>query len=346
MKEFMLSSPSTVVDAVREGVKAFQSTESPSLAESLVRLYGSVLRLVAPARKVLAVIENLRSNKSYCLVPEDQTIIARFFNTVLDFDEALAAIDVDVVDVYQPGLIPALISVTGMDYDIYSYIEDVIAPKFDLNPLQLPPNLAHFLANYSGDSGYCSERQISEMKAKVFGGMSFQWGRFHGNTEAMLPKFAFRESIPIRKGKLDALSKLCESLLEVRNILAITIRENWTLAELAKTKNMSVEVVMGDKYENIQNSTIINRSIVNDALKNVEDQCGTEMAKALESIARAVEESRSVAGGALFESFSKELQKKEPNKSALREFWEGLMKVVPNISTMVEATAKIAVLFA
>jgi len=102
---------------------------------------------------------------------------------------------------------------------------------------------------------------------------------------------------------------------------------------------------MGDKFENIQNSTVINRSIVSDAIKTIEASQGADVAKALETIAKAVEDSKSVAAGALFESFSRELQKKEPDKSALREFWEGLTKLVPSIATLAGAAAKIATLF-
>ena len=345
MSDFMLSSPSAVVDAVREGVKAFQASKSPSLAESLVRLYGAVSQLIVPARHVMVVIENLTNKKSHTLTPDEQALIARFFNAVRHFDEALAATDIGVVDVYQPGLIPALVAVTGMDYNIHQYFNHKVAPKFGLDPSNLPPNLAHFLANYSGDFGYWSEAQISEMKSDLLGGADFEWHRYDWDAEETLPSFAFRENVAVPKTKIDRLSQLCHSLLEVRSVLANTIRQNWTLAELAKTQDLSVEVVMGDKFENIQNSTVINRSIVSDAIKTIEASQGADVAKALETIAKAVEDSKSVAAGALFESFSRELQKKEPDKSALREFWEGLTKLVPSIATLAGAAAKIATLF-
>lgn len=345
-EDFLLSSPKVIVDAVREGVKAFQTAQSAPLAESLVRLYGTVLKLITPARRVMAVIQNMTETESKTIEPDDQAIIVRFFNGVRDFDDALAATDVGVVDVYQPGLIPALISVTGMDYDIHYYFNRKLAPKFGLKPSHLPPNLAHFLANYSGDFGYWSEAQISGMKEKILGGDSLEWHRYKWDAEEALPTFAFRKDVVVPKKKLEQLSQLCDSLIEVRTVLADTIRQNWNLADLAKKQNLSVEIIMGDKFENIQNSTVINRSVVNDAIKVVQTEAGADVAKALETIAKAVEDSRSIAAGAVFESFSRELQREEPDKSALREFWDGLIKLAPSISTLTEAAAKIATLFA
>ncbi|MFX1563987.1 MAG: hypothetical protein ACFFDP_11850, partial [Promethearchaeota archaeon] len=292
-----------------------------------------------------AVLEKLMNNNSKILEHDDQALIVRFFNAVRDFDGALADTDIGVVDVYQPGLIPALVKMTGMDYDIHRYFSSKVAPKFNLDPVNLPPNLSHFLANYSGDFGYWSEAQISIMKSEILGGQSFEWHRHDLDDEEKLPEFAFHQNVAVSEEKLNQLSQLCNSLLDVQNLLANTIRQNWTLAELAKDKDLSVEVVMGDKFENIQNSTIINRSIVSDAVKAIEASQGTDVAEALETIAKAIETSRSVAAGALFESFSKELQKKEPDKSALREFWEGLTKIVPSIATMTGAVAKVASLF-
>jgi len=345
MSDFMLSSPGAIVDAVRQGVKAFEASKNASLADSLVRLYGAVLKLIAPARRVIAIIDKATSNDRIVLTPDDQAIIVRFFNSVREFDEALAAVDVGVVDVYQPGLIPALVSVTGGDYDVHFYFNENLAPAFGLNSSELPSNLVHFLANYSGEIGYWSESHISKMKSDVLGGPEHEWHRYDWDAEETLPGFAFRKTIIISRTQTKRLSLLCDSLLEVRSILATTIQRNWTLADLAKTKEMSVEVVMGDKFENIQNSTVINRSIVSEAMKTVEASHGADIARSLESVAKTVEESKSVAAGALFESFSRELQKKQPNKSDLREFWEGLTKVVPSIATLAGAGVKIATLF-
>lgn len=345
MKGLMLSSPDAVVDAVRQGVKAFESSESSSLAESLVRLYGAVLKIVMPARRVIAVIDEATSKETIALTSDEQAHIVRFFNSIRDFDEALAAVDVGVVDVYQPGLIPALVSVTGFDYDIHRYFNEKLAPKFGLDPSRLPSNLVHFLANYSGDFGYWSESQISTMKSDVLGGADHQWHRYRWDSEETVPGFAFRDDVTISKAQIRRLSLLCNSLLEVRSILSKTIQQNWTLADLAKTKQMSVEVVMGDKFENIQQSTVINGSIVSEAMNTVAASNGPEIAQALEAVAKAVEESKSVAGGALFESFSKELQKQQPHKLVLRELWEGLTKVVPSVATLAEAGVKVATLF-
>ncbi len=108
---------------------------------------------------------------------------------------------------------------------------------------------------------------------------------------------------------------------------------------------VKAEVIMGDKFANIQNATIINRSVVEDALKSVEASAGNEVSEALAVVARAVEDSDNAAAGALFNTFSEELKKPAPNKSALRQCWDSLVALLPDVATIAAASAKIATLF-
>jgi hypothetical protein len=105
------------------------------------------------------------------------------------------------------------------------------------------------------------------------------------------------------------------------------------------------EVVMGDKFENIHNATIINRSVVRDAIKSVQASAGADVSEALASVAAAVEESKNAAAGALFNSFTEELNKPVPDKSALKQCWDGLTKLLPDMAAIAAAGAKIATLF-
>lgn len=105
------------------------------------------------------------------------------------------------------------------------------------------------------------------------------------------------------------------------------------------------KVEMGDKFENIQNSNIINRSQVADAMKSVSAAQGADVSNALAEVATAVEESGNAAAGALLDNFTAELGKPEPDKSALKQCWDGLKAVLPDVAAIASASEKIAKLF-
>jgi hypothetical protein len=97
---------------------------------------------------------------------------------------------------------------------------------------------------------------------------------------------------------------------------------------------MVQEVVMGDKFENIQNATIINRSHVENAFNTARETLGADVADAIVQLAEAVERSQNAAAGAIFDQFTGELEHPEPNRSKLRQFWDGLVALVPDITAL------------
>lgn len=105
------------------------------------------------------------------------------------------------------------------------------------------------------------------------------------------------------------------------------------------------EIVMGDKFENIRHSTIINRSIVEDAVKNTRLTMGADTAELLSGIADVVDKSQNSAAVSLLNSLMTELKQKQPDKSKVRQIWDGLVDVLPDIATIAGASAKIAGLF-
>jgi len=106
------------------------------------------------------------------------------------------------------------------------------------------------------------------------------------------------------------------------------------------------KLVMGDKFENIQNATIINRSLVVEAFNTVKEGLDEATANALVKIAEAVEKSGNHAAGAMFNEFSTEMAKPTRDKGKLRQYWEGLLAILPNLATLAEAAGKVAELFA
>ena len=102
---------------------------------------------------------------------------------------------------------------------------------------------------------------------------------------------------------------------------------------------------MGDKFENIHNATIINRSIVEKAFNKVRDEHDEETAQALKQIAELIEKSKNSEAADNFNSFNEELQKPEPKKSVLRVLWGGITVALPSILQMTDVVQKISKLF-
>lgn len=105
------------------------------------------------------------------------------------------------------------------------------------------------------------------------------------------------------------------------------------------------ELIMGDSFKNIKDSTIINRSKVVNALNTIGGQIDEDTKTAIIEVANVVSESRNAAAGALFDQFNDELAKPHRDSSKLRQFWHGLTTVLPDIAKLGGAVAKIVALF-
>jgi tetratricopeptide (TPR) repeat protein len=105
------------------------------------------------------------------------------------------------------------------------------------------------------------------------------------------------------------------------------------------------EVVMGDKFENIRDSTIINKSVVENSFNKIRAEHGEEVASALKEIADFIEQQGNREAGELFDRFNEELNKPEPKKSVLKSVWAGIEKAIPVATALAEPVAKLAMLF-
>lgn len=108
---------------------------------------------------------------------------------------------------------------------------------------------------------------------------------------------------------------------------------------------MVQEIIMGDKFENIQNATIVNRSHVESAFNTARETLGPDVADAIVQLAEAVERSQNAAAGAIFDQFTGELERTEPDRSRLRQLWDGLVELVPDITAMAGVATTIGKLF-
>jgi hypothetical protein len=110
-----------------------------------------------------------------------------------------------------------------------------------------------------------------------------------------------------------------------------------------KDVNIIIEkFIMGDTFENISNSTIINKSLVENSYNKISEQYGQQTGEALLKIAEFIHSSNDPAAGTLFDKFNEELRKPTPDKSLLKRIWSGIERVLPYISTISNAVIAIA----
>ncbi len=107
------------------------------------------------------------------------------------------------------------------------------------------------------------------------------------------------------------------------------------------------ELHMGDIeiFRDIQNTTIINKSIIENSFNKVKKEYNEEVAKALIRIAEFIEESGETSAGILYNKFIEELNKPQPDKNTIRNIWDGIEKTLPSIKALSEVIANLAPLF-
>lgn len=102
------------------------------------------------------------------------------------------------------------------------------------------------------------------------------------------------------------------------------------------------EQIMGDKFENISNSTIVNRSILDNALNNLTSEYDDEFKKALKDVADHIDSMKDTKLAGIFDGMSKELNSNQPNKSILTALWDGLVKALPDTAKIATSIATIS----
>ncbi len=105
------------------------------------------------------------------------------------------------------------------------------------------------------------------------------------------------------------------------------------------------EIHMEDYFNNIQNATVINKSIVEKSFNKVKKEYNEEVAKSLIKIAKFIEESGDISACILFDNLNEELNKPQPDKKVIRNIWDGIEKTLPSIKALSEVIAKLAPLF-
>lgn len=98
---------------------------------------------------------------------------------------------------------------------------------------------------------------------------------------------------------------------------------------------------VGDNFSNIQNSTVINRSLVEASFNKIKKDFDTETASVLLEVAKIVEGSGNKEAGALYDAFNEEIKKPEPQKPLLKFFWPSLSTLLPVLATTAGIVEKV-----
>lgn len=126
------------------------------------------------------------------------------------------------------------------------------------------------------------------------------------------------------------VSKLLNEQLHQRELMA------------AKTpSNLYREIVMGDTFKNISNSSVVNRSTFFNAINALESKSDESLMELLEKIAEKVEASGNAEAGEILEQLMEELTRETPRKSLIRRSWDALTGILPDVAKIAEAGDKI-----
>lgn len=197
-----------------------------------------------------------------------------------------------VLDIYHPGLAEEIASIAGADIDVIKRINGVIAPRYGLDPVDLPPYLIHYA------SWYLDVPLADTLSRQILGGER----HLDIMAEAGIPVF-------VGEREREMLAKLCDGLRSVRDGLAGLVRDNFSLPQLAAIgtdKTVNLEFVMGDQFSQITNSSIANRSQVTNSFLQLTNG-DQELADALARLEITVRQSGSGDAADSFDAFVAEL---------------------------------------
>jgi hypothetical protein len=144
-----------------------------------------------------------------------------------------------------------------------------------------------------------------------------------------------------------ALSRISTGQLDPVAIEAALQTHWWADRALAVNQIVIQELHMGDNFSNIgDNVIIINRSLLHNALNQLSQSAGEDAAEALKALVEHVQKSGNGEAAEHLEAFLEEVEREQPRRSRLSAFWDGLVKALPSVAQLGEASAKIAEILA
>ena len=110
--------------------------------------------------------------------------------------------------------------------------------------------------------------------------------------------------------------------------------------DIKYSKNKT-KIIMGDNFENITNSTIVNKNFLLEVMEKVDDNTTLLLVK----LRKIVEESNNEEAVELFNDLLEELSQQKPRTRRLKSFWHELVGLLPQINNITDITTNINSLF-
>ncbi len=98
--------------------------------------------------------------------------------------------------------------------------------------------------------------------------------------------------------------------------------------------------VMGDKFENISNSSIVNRSSVVESFNAIREAGDVSLVDAMAAVGEEVDRTGSPDAGEAFEALAQEMAK-DRRKPVLEALWDKVKKLAPGVTAIATAVAAI-----
>jgi hypothetical protein len=129
-------------------------------------------------------------------------------------------------------------------------------------------------------------------------------------------------------------------LFVVHGVMRKRQREEFDKQEVIRAvkAQTKTEIIMGDVFKNISNSSIINRSDLEKSIQTTQTS-NPDVSNALAEIAKIVAATGNKDAEEHLNRITEEVGKPKPNKSLLRTFWIGLKELAPVLKTAVDITS-------
>jgi|GEM_PF-6709458 len=139
---------------------------------------------------------------------------------------------------------------------------------------------------------------------------------------------------------VSTITDVMERQIEGTNITAYP--KDFTVINNSYTKNVTGDDVAGDKFENIKNSAIANRSAGAHVSNSLISNYGEGVGKALDELAHHISACNDEGSAAVLAKLKESMSQPEPDKSRVTALWNTLVRILPDVSKVTTSIAAIA----
>jgi hypothetical protein len=327
-------------------------------AEAFVEAYRRLGQVEGPARRLRAHLESLSNQQTILLDDEGKALAREVFDGIKEAVTAVVRIHESIAEIFYPELPGTVARVLGADASVAYAAGKVLQEAGEAEDYEYE-SYEYLLDEDYKDLSQEDYDRVRELLDRRDSPEYSDWRRERAVGKRLRSALkenptldvtdleaTFNTTGPMPRVVVQDLDALLLALSDSRAKIAALIRDNWSLRDLLEPGyQRPVEVTMGDRFENIQDTTIVNRSTVENAFNRVAPQVDSELSDALRELADAVQASGSTAAAETYASFTEELERSEPRKSVLRSLWDGLTDALPSVLQMTEVVAKVTSLF-